>query len=247
MKLEDAFPYTFHNLRRQLGIPEPDGRSLIDLCRSDESYLCRQMMATYGLTAEQMHQAADRYCLGCSKSGKPIYWMIDDNGICRDGHIADSWVSQMLKLRYPDLARYVQPRHCLFGLHLLSPAYQSLLPSDGRLPICIVEKESSAIILSEVYTQSLWMAYVCPANFNEHLLAPLRGRQVILFPNADTTMSNYLYAMEIADQAQHRYQLDVTVQSLLEVHASDDQKLRKIDLADYYLESIKNSATIQTK
>ena len=94
-------------------------RTMIEECRSDDSDFCQELLSRYGFTPEEMHRAAERYHLGRSKSGKTIYWMIDDFGICRDGHIGNSWVSQMLKARYPDLAQYVRPCHCLFGLHLL--------------------------------------------------------------------------------------------------------------------------------
>ena len=93
---------------------------MIEECRSDDSELCLDLLTKYGFTPEQMHRAAERYKLGKSRSGKTIYWMIDDIGIVRDGHIGTSWVSQMLKTRYSDLAQYVRPEHCLFGQHLLS-------------------------------------------------------------------------------------------------------------------------------
>ena len=34
-----------------------------------------------------MAHAAERYRLGKSKKGKPIFWMIDERGIVRDGRI----------------------------------------------------------------------------------------------------------------------------------------------------------------
>ena len=92
---------------------------MVEDSRSDDSDFCHELLSKYGLTPDQMHRAAARYRLGRSKSGKTIFWMIDDLGICRDGHIATSWVSAMLKSRYPDLAQYVCPHHCLFGLHLI--------------------------------------------------------------------------------------------------------------------------------
>ena len=77
--------------------------TLIEECRSDDSDLCHELTDRYGFTPEEMHRAAERYHLGRSKSGKTIYWMIDELGIVRDGHLANSWVSQMLKSRCPSL------------------------------------------------------------------------------------------------------------------------------------------------
>ena len=232
MTFEEAFPYTFKNLRKKFGIPEPTKLSMVEQC------------AWHGqsfdniLTDEQLHHAAERYHLGKSRSGKPIYWMIDDLDIVRDGHIGDGWVSQMLKHRYPEFSKYMTTQHCLFGLHLINE-------SDSTYTISIVESERSALILSELYPQSLWMAYSYPANFNEYLFAPLQDHRIILFPNADETGSTYLAFLNIADHARRKFHLDITVNPLLEDNASPSQKSRHIDLLTFYLESILNSATIQ--
>ena len=239
MKFKDLFPYSFKSLRKEFNIPGPSELSLVDQCRADDSELCIEMMTEpYSLTEAQMHHAADRYLLGKSHSGKTIYWMIDELGIVLDGHIGTSWVSTMFKNRLPEVAPYIVTRHCLFGQHLLTQA-------DPSMPISIVESERSAVILSELYPQSLWLAYAYPANFSERLLEPLQGHRVVLFSNADETMDNYLSFLEIADQARRRYHLDVTVSTLLEDRTTLSQKSRHIDLLTFYLESIKNKATIQ--
>ena len=247
MTFEEAFPYTFKNLRKKFGIHEPTKLSMVELCawHGQPFALELRSLATEGtqeepylLTDEQLRHAAARYHLGISRSGKPIYWMIDDLGIVRDGRIGDGWVSQMLKHRYPEFAKYMTTQHCLFGLHLINE-------SDSIYTISIVESERSALILSELYPESLWMAYSYPANFNEYLFEPLQGHRIILFPNADETMSTYLAFLDIADRARRKFHLDITVNSLLEDETTPSQKSRHIDLLTFYLESILNSATIQ--
>ena len=233
MKIDEAFPYTFKNLRKKFGIPEPTKLSMVELCRCDGPFEGTPM-----LTDEQFRHAAERYHLGRSRSGKPIYWMIDELGIVRDGRIGDGWVSQMLKHRYPDFSKFITTQHCLFGLHLLNE-------SNSINTISIVESERSALILSELYPQSLWMAYSYPANFNEYLFEPLQDHRIILFPNADETMSTYLAFLDIADQARRKFHLDITVSTLLEDDTTASQKSRHIDLLTFYLESISNSAKIQ--
>ena len=234
MKWNEVFCTTFRALRENHNIQAPSKLSLIEQCRADDSELCLEMMAMPFLLSEaQMNHAAERYHLGRSKSGKTIYWMIDHHGIVRDGHIGNGWVSHMLKSRCPEVAPYIVTKHCLFGLHQLSIV-------NCQLSIGIVESERSAVILSELFPQSLWMAYAYPANFSEHLLAPLVDHSVVLFPNADETMDNYLAFLEIADQARRRYHLDVTVSNLLEDRTTPSQKSRKIDLLTFYLESIRN-------
>ena len=238
MTWNEAFPYTFKNLRKKFNIPEPSKTDMVDDCRADDSDFCLEVVEKSLLTEEQMHHAASRYQLGKSRSGKTIYWMIDDLGTCRDGHIgsdshaADTWVFTLLKNRFPELAQYIPPsEHCLFGLHLLREV-------GG---VAIVEKESSAVILSELYPQSLWLATAYPANLSERLLAPLQGHPVMMFPPTDETMDTYLSWLEVADQARRKYHLDITVSSLLEDHATPDQKQRCIDLLDYWMESLRLS------
>lgn len=239
MTWNEAFPYTFKNLRKKFNIPEPSKLGMVEQCRADDSELCQEMTSEpFSLTDSQVHHAASRYHLGKSRSGKTIYWMIDELGNCLDGHIgtnshaADTWVSQMLKHRYPELASYIKVSHCLFGLHLIREV-------GG---VAIVEKERSAVILSELYPQSLWLATAYPANLSEHLLEPLQGHPVKMFPPTDETMETYLSWLEVADQARRKYHLNITVSSLLEDHTSPDQKRRNIDLLDYYLETLRLSS-----
>jgi len=233
MTFDEAFPYTFKNLRKKFGILEPTKLSMVELCRCDGPFEGQPL-----LTENQFRHAAARYHLGKSRSGKPIYLMIDELGIVRDGRIGDGWVSQMLKNRYPEFSKHITTQHCLFGLHLLNE-------SDSIDTISIVESERSALILSELYPQSIWMAYSYPANFNEYLFEPLQGHRIILFPNADETGSTYLAFLDIADHARRKYHLDITVSTILEDETTASQKSRHIDLLTFYLESISNSATIQ--
>ena len=296
--LRRPIPWTFKALRQRLGIPEPPRQrtDMVDDCRADDSDFCLEVVEKGLLTEVQMHRAAERYRLGKSRSGKTIYWMIDDLGICRDGHIgssshaADTWVSTLLKHRIPELAPYIPPsEHCLFGLHLLLqcasrketqagplmvPAYLSVRATGGAVkpphigggleevdvsfssflcakekdrmglegvsplpPVSIVESERSAVILSEVFPDSLWLATAYAANLSERLLAPLQGHPVTLFPRTDDTMDTYLAWLEVADQAKRLYHLDITVDDTLEKHATPEQKARCIDLVDFIFEN----------
>ena len=85
-----------------------------------DSEWCRETITKGWLSEKQMHHAAERYRLGKSRSGKTIFWMIDDLGFVLDGHIGEAWASSMLKAREPKLLSHWHPRHCLFGLHLLT-------------------------------------------------------------------------------------------------------------------------------
>ena len=226
---DTIFPYTFKALRKEFGIPEPSSLSWVVQTRSDNSDVCHEMLTTFGFTKDQMHRAAERYHLGRSKSGQTIYWMIDDMGRCFDGRLGDSWVSTMLKARYPTAAPYLRVQHCLFGLHQLGEV-------SGKRPIGLVESERSAVILSELYPKLLWMAYSYGPNFTVDKFEPLQGHKVTLYPLTDPYMDNYLYCIDLADRARNLYDLDISVSHFLEDNASPDQKKRYIDLLDFILD-----------
>ena len=250
MKIGDIFCDTFEALRRQVTpevrlascvVPDP---LMVTATRSDDSDFCRETVAKGWLSEEQMAHAAERYRLGRSRSGKCIFWMIDELGRVHDGRIGDSWVSMMLRSRKPELLRYWQSSHCLFGLHLLDPLSLPLFmgrtlasPKQGRLGgVSVVEREESAVILSEVLPEQVWMVTGPPTDFTIDMLLPLRGHPIMVFPPTDPTMSNFVFWLEMADQARRQYHLDIEVNPLLEDNASAEEKERKIDIADFVCE-----------
>ena len=259
MKLSDVNPYSFRNLRRTLGLDNPEYHDMVARSRSNDSELCQEMVTAYGLSEEQVRHAAARYRLGRSRSGKTIYWMIDHEGFVVDGLIGsdasqpDCWVNSLLRRRYPALADYLRPDHCLFGQHLLMsdvrwkkedgrgsrnatlcPPTSPLSPQPSN--ISVVERMKSAVVLSELYPESLWMATGYAANLRVELLKPLQGRRVVLFPPTDSTEDCYYAWMEVADQARRCYGLDISVSAVLEEQCSPEQKSRHIDLVDYLFE-----------
>ena len=153
MKWSEAFCNTFKALCQTI---EPEVRKKVDMmlpsmpmvnaCRADEFDFFQPLLDSGDLTVDQMHHACERYHLGKTKSGVPIFWMIDDMFQPHDAHIGDNWISYYLKKREPLLDSW-QVTRCLFGLHLLCVTK----------PICVVESEQSAVILSEILPDSVWM------------------------------------------------------------------------------------------
>lgn len=215
-------------------------QQMVRKCQADAFAFFQPFLDRGLLTAAEATAAATRYHLGKSKSGKPIFWMIDEMQQVLDGRIGDSWVSSQLKTREP-LLQYWQPTHCLFGLHLL---YEPVAPGIGitcQKPVCIVESEISAVVLSALYPDCLWLAYGYPANMTIDRLDPLQCHDVSIYPRTDPFGETYLSFLELADQAMHLFHRHFTVESLLEDHATPDQKARHIDLLDFYLESAASS------
>ena len=207
---------------------------------STDSGFCQETVARGWLTAEQMARAAARYRLGKSRSGKCIFWMIDRQGIVRDGHIGNSWASEMLKNREPELLKDWHTSHCLFGQNLLMEDGRSKMEDVKRTSairlqtsnIALVERERSAVILSELFPEQLWLASCYLLNLTVENLEPLQGHHVTLFPPTDPTMTTYVTWLEVADQAHRQLGLDISVSSILEDHATPTQKEARIDLVD---------------
>ena len=234
---------------------------MISACRADDFDFFQPFIAAGKLTVEQMHHAAQRYHLGKTKSGQPMYWIIDDMLQPLDAHIGqDAWISQLLKKREP-LLQYWQVHHCLFGLHLLtntnltnntnkkfsnSPildsekkdSFDSFDSCSEEKPICVVECESSAVVLSELFPDSIWMAYCTVPHLDIQLFEPLQGRTVTIYPCTDPCMSNILFFEELCDSVRKHYDITLSVDRTLEDHATDAQKSRHIDLLDFLLESL---------
>ena len=241
---------------------------MISACRADDFDFFLPFIAAGKLTVEQMHHAAQRYHLGKTKSGQPMYWMIDDMLQPLDAHIGqDAWISQLLKKREP-LLQYWQVHHCLFGLHLLtntnltnntnkkfsnSPildsekkdSFDSFDSCSEEKPICVVECESSAVVLSELFPDSIWMAYCTVPHLDIQLFEPLQGRTVTIYPCTDSCMSNILFFEELCDSVRKHYDITLSVDRTLEDHATDAQKSRHIDLLDFLLESLTHTGTTE--
>ena len=262
MTWNEVFCNTFKELRERIS---PEVRKQVDLmlpswpmvdaCRADSLDAFQPFIAAGKLSEDQMHDACQRYHLGQTRSGIPMFWMIDDMNTPLDAHIGNRWISTLLKNREPLInAWHVQ--HCLFGLHLLAHTgdwrncciakpkasnatggpVTSVRPAVS--PISIVESESSAIVLSALFPETIWLAYATTTHLVPDLFAPLEGHIVTIYPNTDPTLSTYLFFQDLVTLTQQQYDLDITISPLLEDNATPTQKDRNIDLLDYLKESL---------
>ena len=101
--------------------------------------------------------------------------------------------------------------------------------------IAIVESEKSAVILSEKFTDFVWLCCGGLQSFRPELLSPLVNYKVIIFPDTDSTGDTYRQWSQVATEAQrlYKFRYPLRVSRLLEDHASPEQKQRKIDLVDF--------------
>ncbi|MBR1410609.1 MAG: hypothetical protein IJ580_05880 [Prevotella sp.] len=219
---------------------------IVALHQSASSGFCRAVVSAGYLSQEQMNHAAQRYRLGMARDGGVIFWQIGSSGRVYDGKIMyyrpdchrdhnhlPTWVSSVLKsfflAKSPELAAEIQPPHCLFGTHLLDPGSQT--------PVAIVEAEKTAVIMSEIYPDYLWLAAGGLNELTASKLFPCRGRKIILFPDTDEHHQAYNTWYKISREAQFQLGHPIHLSPLLERNATRDQKRRKIDLVDYYFEN----------
>ena len=184
--------------------------------RSDKNNLARWLYTQF--PEEQVAEVLARYRTGSSRDGRIIYWQIDEHGQVRagkvmaydlDGHRKKDgkgnvcWVHSMKidGIRFNEL---VVPQ-CLFGEHLAS----LLSPQGGKTAMseysplgeiegaAIVESEKTALIMSLVCPDKVWLATGGKANFKESMLAPLIGLEVTVYPDADALHDWYTRAVEM--------------------------------------------------
>jgi hypothetical protein len=133
-------------------------------------------------------QAIKIYQIGTTNywHGATIFWQIDTKNVIRGGKIMQynydtgkrvkkpfnhvSWIHKQLKLNNFVL------QQCLFGLHLIN----TISKSDT---ICIVESEKTAIIMSIIIPNFIWLATGSKSGFKDKMLHPIKEFIVIAYPD----------------------------------------------------------------
>ena len=188
-----------------------------------------------------MQRAAQRYRLGASRDGGVIFWQIDEFDQLRDGKIMHyrpdchrdhdrkpTWTAYLLR-KHGQLPKDWNTDHCLFGLHLLMEDVRWKMVD---VKVAVVEAEKTAVIMSEVKPEYIWLATGGKTELNVAKLRPLEGHRIILFPDTDEDGRTYRDWYDIAEAASDVFGHPVTVSSLLEQRATSAQKAAKIDLVD---------------
>ena len=225
-------------------------------CLSMDSQFCEAVVCCGYLTQEQMLHAACHYRLGASRQGGVIFWQIDQEGRVRDGKVMyylpdchrnkahkPTWVSYLLRRRDPFPNAAHETSHCFFGEHLISEKRK--VKSEKCNPHCctvaVVEAEKTAVILSELYPQYIWLASGGLGEVQPDKFRALRGCKVILFPDTDPDGIAYSRWSNAAEEVMRSVFWEgsppIRVSRILEDHATEEQKRRKIDLVDFITES----------
>lgn len=130
--------------------------------------------------------AVQRYCIGGDSMCRTIFPNIDQEGRCVGGAVIPYLANGRrdkskgasnihAELRRKDKTLPTQADQVLFGSHLLR-----LYPSAS---VGIVESQKSAVILSIIYPDVVWLATAGMTNFNARLLFPIYDRNVVAYPD----------------------------------------------------------------
>ena len=219
--------------------------------RSDKNNLARWLYTQF--PEEQVAEVLARYRTGSSRDGRIIYWQINEYGQVRagkvmaydlDGHRKKDgkgnvcWVHSMKidGIRFDEM---LAPQ-CLFGEHLAS----LLSPQGGKTAMseysplgeiegaAIVESEKTALIMSLVCPDKVWLATGGKANFKESMLAPLIGLEVTVYPDADALHDWYIRAVEMNRTLGTRLHIPTGYYNLMD---HDEARREGWDLADILL------------
>ena len=109
--------------------------------------------------------------------------------------------------------------------------------SGGETTVAVVEAEKTAVIMSEVKPEYVWLATGGKTELNVAKLKPLAGHRVILFPDTDETGDTYRDWYDVAEAATDIFGHPFTVSSILEQQATKEQKAAKIDIVDLLFDS----------
>ena len=250
-KLEDILSPSFGSMRRQIRTARRHPTEMLwRRCLSIGSTFCESVVNAGLLSWEQMVSSACRYCLGATKNRGVIYWQIDQEGRMHDGKVMyygpdchrlkdcnPTWISALLAIREHRPKDSYTTSHCFFGLHLLTGDVGREMDDV----VAVVEAEKSAVILSEIYPQYIWLAAGGLGEVQADKFRPLRGHRVVLFPDTDPDGKAFDHWFKAADEVMQspfwEESPPIRVSAFLEQHASEDQKRRKIDLVDFLKES----------
>lgn len=172
------------------------------------------------------------YHIGTSKHwpGATVFWQIDILGKVRAGKIMlyDKETGHRVKKPYPHITwihkliniKDYQLNQCLFGEHLLT-----LYPDK---PAAIVESEKTAILAAAYQPAFNWLAAGNLNNLSRERCKPLKGKTVLLFPDAGAYQIWNKKAKDLKDLT------NFIVSDLIEQHATPEQIEKGFDLADYF-------------
>ena len=204
----------------------------------DKNNFVKYLISLFGI--ENTKKLIAQYYISTSNlwEGATVFWQIDINKNIRTGKIMqynsitgkreknkNHWVHSILKLYDFNL------KQCFFGEHLLI---------EMNKVVAIVESDKTAVIMSHILPQYIWISCSGKDGLNENKFKVLKGRTVILFPDLskpEVKVSCIEFWSKKADEFKNI--ANIKVSDYLEKIASIEEKNKGLDIADYYINHIK--------
>ena len=156
------------------------------------------------------------FLIGTAKANRVIFWQRDINGSVRSGKIMaynpitgkrfkdikPNWVHSILGLKDHNL------QQCLFGEYQLS--------TDKFKTVCIVESEKTAIVMSALISDCIWLACGGADGLTVKKCKVLQGFKIVLYPD----LGKFEQWKQQAKELKATLNLDIAVSELLEDYVS---------------------------
>ena len=217
------------------------------LAHYDRNTFARLLRAHFGLTVAD--ELLARFHVGTSRRwpGATVFWHLDEQNRIRAGKIMlfdetfhrvkvpeahINWVPSALAAACQRrgqpapawLAEYkAHGKGCLFGLSQLATA-------PASQPVALVEGEKTALLATPYYPRYVWVATGGLNKLTAERAEPLRGRRLVLFPDAGALGKWQTKADELRGLG-----FQVSISETMEALAADDTSLAGGDLADVLL------------
>ena len=192
-----------------------------------------------------------RFHIGTSAHwpGACVFWLLDTHGRVRGGQVvlydatghtvkeprrcttwAHTALAQHCQRRgrpappwLADYAKHSQKSPCLFGLPQLATA-------PAGQPVALVESAKTAMMATPYSPRYVWLATMGLSYLTPARMEPLRGRRIVLYPDAGGLDNWRTKADELRDLG-----YDVKVSDALEKLATDEERRAGLDPADVLL------------
>jgi hypothetical protein len=211
--------------------------------RDEENYFISHLLNLFSF--DKVQEAVNMYYIGTSIDKEkrvwnkaPIFWQIDDKQQVRTGKILPYYRGKFNRLKIngepiidfihakmkrkgiPILSENEKIDQCLFGLHLA--------PSQPHKTVAAVESEKTAVIMSLILPEYLWLSFGGLNNIFQLNTPILQGRKIVVFPDAGTYEKLQPKIIELQTLG-----FNISISNLIENKATEVEKEKGYDLADY--------------
>jgi hypothetical protein len=226
--------------------PRPMGTLNFDLVKRSNSAESNfvQFLGSLFNDNTKVSELCQKYYLGATKAKEVIYWQVDESCKVRSGKVmqydpktgkrqsAPDWIHSRMKKagQLNDNYNLIQ---CFFGQHLLK--------LNPTATIAVVEAEKTAVICSGLKPDFIWIAAGQLQGLNIDKSSCLAGRKVLFFPDLSKDGQTFEVWKQKATEIMKKYGCKIIVSDLLERNATDAEREKGLDIADFLIRERKGT------